>query len=27
LEAVVGNQKSDIQPLTPQYIGVLLTAP
>ncbi len=27
LEAVVGNQKSDIQPLTPPYIGVLLTAP
>jgi 4-amino-4-deoxy-L-arabinose transferase-like glycosyltransferase len=27
LEAVVGNQKTDIQPLTPPYIGVLLTAP
>jgi 4-amino-4-deoxy-L-arabinose transferase-like glycosyltransferase len=27
LEAVVGNQKADIQSLTPPYIGVLLTAP
>jgi hypothetical protein len=27
LEAVVGNQKTDIQPLTPPFIGVLLTAP
>ena len=27
LEAVAGSQKSGIQPLTPPYIGVLLTAP
>ena len=27
LEAIVGVQKTDIQPLTPPYIGVLLTAP
>jgi 4-amino-4-deoxy-L-arabinose transferase-like glycosyltransferase len=27
LEAVVRNQKTNIQPLTPPYIGVLLTAP
>jgi hypothetical protein len=27
LESVVGNQKTDIQPLTPPYIGVLLTVP
>jgi hypothetical protein len=27
MEAVVGNQKNDIKPLTPPYIGVLLTAP
>jgi 4-amino-4-deoxy-L-arabinose transferase-like glycosyltransferase len=27
LEAVAGNQKTDIQSLTPQYVGVLLTAP
>jgi hypothetical protein len=27
LEAIAGVQKTDVQPLTPPYIGVLLTAP